>query len=109
MDREAVVMTRDDLLMLAITRESKAIVEEFDRHEECRGAAKRRRPPLPRSEFDQCVAEANVKLGEELANALLMRAAGRFGWPIPAKHRARVAALLGFALLPTDEEKAVAG
>jgi hypothetical protein len=102
MDREAVVMTRDDLLMLAITRESKAIVEEFDRHEECRGAAKRRRPPLR-------VAEANVKLGEELANALLMRAAGRFGRPIPAKHRARVAALLGFALLPTDEEKAVAG
>jgi hypothetical protein len=82
----------------AIERDAEAIEREFDRLDERNGGPRRQQQSLSEYEFDQCAAEAKVKLGEELTLALLTRAGRRFGWPIPSQHRVRVAALFGLAL-----------
>jgi hypothetical protein len=91
------------LVSASIERDVELIEREFGRLEERSVGAKRQ--SLSEYEFDQCAAEARVKLGAELTGALLARAGQRFGWPIPPEHRVRVAALLGFALSRRGDEE----
>jgi hypothetical protein len=87
----------------------KAVVRVFDRMDgeqkiqERAGGPRRQLQSLSDYEFDQVVAEVNIKLGTRLTIPLLTVAAQRFGWPIPLEHRHAVAALLGLALQMTGD------